>query len=62
MGANSGGASGGATLIARSLAAMRYLRRAHLTVIPRKRGIQYAAAFRSIANASDYWIARLRGR
>jgi len=30
--------------------------------MPAKAGIQYAAASRSIANASGNWIARLRGR
>ena len=29
---------------------------------PRKRGIQYAAAFDSITDVSEYWFARFRGR
>ncbi|MGY3371639.1 hypothetical protein ACVWZL_008764 [Bradyrhizobium sp. GM2.4] len=28
---------------------------------PRRRGIQYAAAYRLITSVSEYWIARLRG-
>jgi hypothetical protein len=29
--------------------------------MPAKAGIQYAAALRSITDAGDYWIIRLRG-
>ena len=29
---------------------------------PRRRGIQYAAAFEVKTNDGDYWIVRLRGR
>jgi hypothetical protein len=28
---------------------------------PRKRDIQYAALFRFVAGAAEYWIIRLRG-
>jgi hypothetical protein len=62
MGADSGGACGGAALNARSLAVMRYLRRAHLTVIPRARVSSTPRPLDSITDVSDCWIARFRGR
>jgi hypothetical protein len=41
----------------------RRCRAPHIAVIPRlDRGIQYAADFRFLTDALEYWVARFRGR